>query len=236
MDHREATELGAVEKYLLNELLPHQRAEFEEHYFGCQECAADLRATAEFLDIARKELQRGSIGSTATKPPRRSWLELLLRPAVLTPAFGLLLGIIVYQNSVILPRFNGQMALLRQPSVVTSISLIGGNSRGGAAPAVSGAAGQPVLLSFDIPAAQPYPGYTCALTDASGAVVWRVPVSAVQAQDTVSISIPAGAVRPGDYTLVVQGVNAQDRSDGDGAKAVDLARYRFSINASRGPS
>jgi hypothetical protein len=235
MDHQEATDLGAVEKYLLDELPTQRRADFEEHYFGCQECAADLRATAEFLDIARQELRRGNFGRTAAKPPRRSWLELFARPAILTPAFGLLLGIIVYQNSVVLPRFGGQIAALQQPSVVTSVSLIGANSRGGAPAAVSGSAGHPVLLSFDIPAARPYPGYTCVLIDAVGAVVWRVPVSAAQAQDTVSISVPAGVLGTGAYTLVVQGTDAQERSDGSGPKA-DLARYRFSLNASRGPS
>jgi hypothetical protein len=138
---------------------------------------------------------------------------------VLTPAFGLLLGIILYQNSVVLPRFSGQIAQLQQPGVVTTVSLIGGNSRGGGdLPTVSATAGQPVLLSFDVPAAQPYPAYACTLLDAAGTVVWRVPVSAAQAQDTVSISVPAGALRAGEYTLVVQGA---------GPKPTDLARYRF---------
>jgi hypothetical protein len=218
MDHQRATELGAVEKYLLDELPPSQRDEYEEHFFGCQECATDLRMTAEFLDLARQELGRGTIGRTATKPRRRFWFELFARPAVLAPAFGLLLGVIVYQNSVVLPRFSGQIADLSQPEVVTSVSLIGGNSRGGVLPSVSVPAGQPVLLSFDIPAAQPYPAYACVLIDASGAVIWRVPVSASQAQDTVSISVPPGALRAGDYTLVVQGI---------GPKITDLARYRF---------
>jgi hypothetical protein len=235
MDHQEATQLGAVEKYLLNELPTQRRVDFEEHYFGCQECAADLRATAEFLDTARRELRSGNLARTATKPPRRSWFNLFARPAVLTPAFGLLLGVILYQNSVVLPRFSGQIAGLKEPSLVTSVSLIGGNSRGGAPPSISGAAGHPVLLSFDIPAARPYPAYICVLIDASGAEVWRVPVSAAQAQDTISINVPAGALRPGDYTLVVQGTHAQGRSEGSGPKA-ELARYRFSLNASRGPS
>jgi Putative zinc-finger len=221
MDHQRATELGAVEKFLLDELPPAQRDEFEEHFFGCQDCATDLRMTAEFLDLARKELGRGTIERTATKPQKRSWFDVFARPAVLTPAFGLLLGIIVYQNSVVLPRFSGQIADLRQPQVVTSVSLIGGNSRGGTLPQVSGPAGQPVLLSFDIPAAQPYPAYTCVLIDASGAVIWRIPVSASLAQDTVSISVPAGALHSGDYTLVVQGV---------GPKTTDLARYRFQFS------
>jgi len=56
MNHQEALRRSAVEKYLLNEMPQPERDEFEEHFFGCQECAADLRATAAFLDGAKKEL------------------------------------------------------------------------------------------------------------------------------------------------------------------------------------
>ena len=54
MDHHQATQLTAVEKYLLDELTPELRDEFEEHFFDCQECATDLRATAGFIDAAKQ--------------------------------------------------------------------------------------------------------------------------------------------------------------------------------------
>lgn len=232
MDHQEAIQLGAVEKYCLDELPAAQRSEFEAHFFDCRECASELRVTAAFLDIARAELKRGKFVSAAPRTVKRSWLELLARPAVLTPAFGLLLAVIAYQNSVVLPRFNGQIAQLRQPGVVATVSLIGGNSRGSAPPPISGTTGQPILLSFDIPAIRPYPGYDCVLIDASRTVVWRVPVSSVQAQDTVSISVPAGALRAGDYTLVVRGLETQDRGSGANPPGTELAHYRFILSPS----
>lgn len=231
MDHQEAVQLEAAERYLLDELPAPQRAQFEEHFFDCQECASEVRITADFLDIARQELKRGNLGSAATKEPKRSWFEIFARPAVLTPAFGLLLAIVAYQNGVVLPRFNGELARLSQPEVVAPVSLIGGNSRGDAVPSVSASAAHPVLLSFDVPATRPYPGYACELIDASGGVAWRVPVSPAQAQDTVSISVPAGTLRAGNYTLVVQGLEAQERGGSD-PKAADLARYRFVLTAS----
>ena len=143
-----------------------------------------------------------------------------------------------------------KFALLRQPGVVTTVSLIGGNSRGSALPAVGGASGHAVLLSLDIPGTRQYPSYACVLIDAAGAVVWRVPVSAAQAQDTVSINVPAGVLRAGDYTLLVQGLEAQDRAgpgspEGrrSGALPVCLEPEPLIIvgtpsplNASRGPS
>lgn len=231
MDHQQAIQLGAAEKYCLDELPPPQRAEFEEHYFGCQDCAAEVRLTADFLDIARQELKRGNLASATPKAPRRSWFELLARPAVLTPAFGLLVALIAYQNGVVLPRLDGQIAQLRQPGVVATVSLIGSNSRGDALPPISGPAGRPLLLAFDIPALNTYPGYSCVLIDASGAVLWRVPVSSAQAQDTVSINVPAGVLRAGAYTLVVQGLESQERGAGK-PRTADLARYRFVLNSS----
>ena len=61
MDHTEAVNQYAVEKYLLEELSPEARAAFEEHYFGCEECAIDLRAAAVFIAQSRKELARPAI-------------------------------------------------------------------------------------------------------------------------------------------------------------------------------
>lgn len=227
MDHQEALQLGAVERYLLNDLPEPQRAAFEDHFFTCQDCASDLRVTADFIDLSRKELGHDTWQSGTSKTPKRSWWELFARPAVLSPAFGLLLVIIAYQNGVVLPRFNEQNSRLRQPGVVTTLSFIGANSRGGSASSIKGAADQPILLSFDVPASQPYPSYVCILIAASGAVVWRVPVSAAEAQDTVSINVPAGALPAGDYTLVVQGLGAADRGV---PKAADLARYPFALS------
>lgn len=42
-DHQRAVYLHAVESYLLDELAPALREEFEEHFFECLECAEALR-------------------------------------------------------------------------------------------------------------------------------------------------------------------------------------------------
>ena len=56
MDHNEAIKEMAAERYLLNELTPELRDDFEEHAFGCPECALDLRAGSTFINIAKGEL------------------------------------------------------------------------------------------------------------------------------------------------------------------------------------
>lgn len=53
MDHDHAVQTHAVERYLLKEMTPAERLEFEEHYFDCVVCAEDLRAAARFIDEAK---------------------------------------------------------------------------------------------------------------------------------------------------------------------------------------
>ncbi len=225
MDHQEALRDRAVEKYLLKEMPPPEREEFEAHFFDCQECAADVRATAAFLDAVKKQLPQWRGGRPA-RVPKRPWFDFVWRPAVAAPAFALLLLAVAYQNVVVLPRVAGETAQLKNPEILTSLSLIGGNSRGGAMPSATLATGQPLLISLDIPTAEQFLSYTCVLVAPSGAVVWRLPVSPTQAKDTVAIRVPSGALEQGEYRLVVRGqANA-------GGEPVDLANYRFTLNGS----
>jgi hypothetical protein len=226
MDHQEALRRGAVEKYLLNEMPQPEREKFEAHFFDCQECTVDLQATAAFLDAVKKQLPQ-SRGGTPARVPKRPWFDFVWRPAFAGPAFAFLLLVIVYQNAVVLPRVAGETAQLKNPEILTSLSLIGGNSRGGTVPSATVAKGQPLLISLDIPTAERFSSYACVLVASSGDVVWRLPVSPTQARDTVAIRVPAGVLGPGDYRLVVQG-----RAN-PGAEPADLANYHFTLNGSK---
>ena len=54
MNHNEAVREQAVERYLLGELPEDARARFEEHFFDCALCAADLKDGAVFVDLKLK--------------------------------------------------------------------------------------------------------------------------------------------------------------------------------------
>src|ERR1700753_128706 len=147
MDHNQSTDLMAVEKYLLEELTPEQRDEFEDHFFDCQECAADLRETAAFMAAAKREFQtnplpkpgkgaKGKLFSTSFWPTALAWSAL---------AASLLF--VAYQNLVIFPHFKTEIAELKAPEVLPVISLVGGNSRGDQAIALAAVA-HPFLLSL----------------------------------------------------------------------------------------
>lgn len=58
VDHDEAVQTLATEKYLLGEMCPDLREEFEMHLFDCEQCAFDLWAAVTFLAHAKAMLSR----------------------------------------------------------------------------------------------------------------------------------------------------------------------------------
>lgn len=61
MDHSEAVRMQAAARYVLGELSPVLREEYEKHFFDCAACALDVQAVAAFVDNVREALRhRGS--------------------------------------------------------------------------------------------------------------------------------------------------------------------------------
>jgi hypothetical protein len=216
MDHQQATEMTAVERYLLDELSPEVRAEFEEHFFDCQECAVDLRATDAFLSAAKLEFKRNPVPN---RPLASFWPA-----AIAWSALAASLLVIAYQNVIVFPHLRNQIAELKAPEILPSISLVAGNSRGAQIPAAEVRSNQPFLLQFDLPVEDRFSSYSCLLYSPTGSLSWRVEVSSQAAKDTISIRVPSAGKQSGEYTLAVRGNTGA-------AGAVDLARYRFTLNS-----
>lgn len=223
MDHNQSTDLMAVEKYLLEELTPEERDQFEEHFFDCQECAADLRETAAFMAAARQEFRANPVPKPGRADKGKSFSASFWPSALVWSALAASLLVVAYQNVVVFPRFKTEVAELKAPEILPVISLVGGNSRGDQTPTATAAAAHPFLLSLDIPTQDRFSSYTCLLYSPSGTLAWRVEVSPQAARDTVSIRVPSTDKLPGEYTLAVQGNLA--------GTSVDLAHYKFALNA-----
>jgi hypothetical protein len=101
MEHNRIVETQAVERYLLGDMLPEERKEFEEHYFLCAECARDVRAGARFRANARELLRNPEQFPEPEVERRYAWWRW---PTMvpLAAAFAML-GIITYQNAVYIP-------------------------------------------------------------------------------------------------------------------------------------
>src|SRR5262250_198443 len=93
MNHDVVVRQKMAERYLLEELDPQQRDEFEEHLFDCQECAMDVRAGASFVEQSKAILAEGAPETTRVfapvfTPPKAGWFA-WLRPALAAPALAL---------------------------------------------------------------------------------------------------------------------------------------------------
>lgn len=222
MDHSEAVNEYAAEKYLLGELGPAEREAFEVHYFGCEECASDLRAAAVFITQARKELARPVLVAQSELKRKFFSLPSLLRPAFAVPAMAAMLLVIGFQNTITFPRLEQQAAVATQPRILPSVTLVDGQSRGAEIRTVTAKAHEPFLLAVDIPADSRFSGYVCSLYSPSGKKVWQLRIEPSQAADTVPIQVPADTTESGENMLLVQGITTDAQN-----VPVDIVRYRF---------
>jgi hypothetical protein len=222
MDHQQATQLAAVDRYLLDEMTSEVRDEFEEHYFDCQECATDLRATATFMDAARSELRPRPLALKAEAKPSRFTLR--WRPAIQSFALAASLLVIAYQNLAVLPGFRTEIAQLEAPAVVPSISLVGA-SRGDSTTSLEVGAAKRFVMQVEIPTDDRFSSYDCLLYSPSGALLWKQEISSRTAKDTVTINAPIGKRENGSYNLVVQG-----KTSGTDA-GVEVQHYPFVLSS-----
>jgi hypothetical protein len=224
MDHSEALKLQAAEKYVLGELSPALRDEYEEHYFDCQDCAADLKAAVAFGDASRAQFRsepREVLLDPELAP--RTWLA-WLRPTVLVPALAVIVAALAYQSLVTIPHLERATATPTAGSA-SFISLIGANSRGEAAKSFAVQQNQPVILEVDIPPDSRFSSYLCQIQDAAGHVAYQSQVSAADARQSVHLIVPAGTLQPQTYTLRILG----QRAGSEPGAPPDVTRFNFTI-------
>jgi hypothetical protein len=226
MEHDEALQSQACEKYLLGELAPAERDAYEEHYFSCPECAAQLRVAVEFLGVSREIFAASPAPRPSLAPARPSiswggWFK----PAFAIPAFALLLAVIGYQNLVTIPRYKQAAS----PRVLSMHSLLTANTLGDESLNFTVAADQPFGLYVDVPYDPAYSTYHLTLLAPSGANTPLRSLTAAEAQKTQIITINPGK-QAGSYSIVVYGLAAPNA---DPASAKELARLQFAIAIAR---
>jgi hypothetical protein len=243
MEHTQAIQLKAAERYVLGELPRDLREQYEEHFFSCVVCAEEVNLAAAFV-----ENSRAAMGSEPVLPPVRlpvvvaqrpatgGWFGAWLRPSFALPVFAALLMLVAYQEFLVIPRLKGaamhSVSTLASaaPQALASFSLITADSRGGEPLLVSVAPGQPFSLYFDIPPDGHYSSYICELQNAAGKVEFSLNISAEQAKNAVQLLIPSSSLGAGRHRLVLRGLGTQDGAAGSGT---EVARYPFTLIVSQ---
>jgi anti-sigma factor RsiW len=216
MDHDEAIRQKATERYLLDELEPEVRDEFEEHLFDCQDCALDVRAAAALVEQSKALLAETPTSSTARVAapvlPKQAWFA-WLRPAFAVPVFAVLLVVIGYQQFA----YRSLQVAANTPQVLPFAS-INVSTRGSSATDIPASPAENFQLLVNIPPDSRYAFYRLDLYSSQGQLEWSRTIPAASADDTRSLYVPGAGREAGSRTLAVHGITAAGES-------VDLGRY-----------
>ena len=223
MDHKEAQRAQVCERYLLGELVPAERDAFEEHYFSCPACAAELRSAAELLGAAKQIFAASPAPPGPVPAPVRTGFGWFARwkPAYAAGALAVLLLLLGYQNLVTIPRYK-QAASSR---VLPVHSLIAANTLGDDGQTFTVRPDEPFGLYVDAPYDPAFSVYRLVLRSPSGATVSLRSLDAAEAQKTQILVINPGR-QAGKYTIVVSGLSGPNA---DPASAKELALLQFTV-------
>jgi anti-sigma factor RsiW len=220
MDHNQAVREKATEKYLLYELDPAVRDQFEEHLFDCQDCALDLRAAATFVEQSKVILSEKPVAATVQVPVAAAssgWFA-WLRPAFAVPVFALLLVVVGYQSVS-----NSRLQYAANSPQLLASAVVNVGTRGATPTQIPAHSGQAFQLSLNLPPDSHYSSYKLDLYSQQGALEWSRTVAA-SGRETLSIYVPGSDHEPG--ALAVHGITAS----GDN---VDLGRYRIELQGQK---
>ena len=229
MDHSEATGNHFAEKYLLNELESAEKELFEEHFFTCALCAAEVKAGAVFADNLR------SVAGDGVRHPFASpqvpvaiqpagWAARLREfarqpswvPALAASAFG---AIAITQTLVTIPGLKSELAGYQSARDVPTFALHAA-ARGDEATFILPPHSQLFTVYFDIAWSRPPAGFACEVLDASNRRRAELRDCGRAGSETVHLEIPASGLKSGPYTLVIRGNSSPPE---------ELRRYEFNL-------
>ncbi len=226
MQHNQADQTHAPERYLLGEMSPVELEEFEEHFFECTECAEAVKTGAILTDNARAVFQaEPAPAPVRTKPVETSGRARLpwwtrFRLPVLAPTFAALalLGVVTYQRLVVIPGLESQVAEITtlQPLFAFPLHAV---SRGEPRLIELPPAARFFSLYFEVATESPS-GYLCEIRDASGKIRLSTRVPQPKPGDMVNLFLERSKLRGGDYTLVVRA---------DGPETKEVGQYPFRL-------
>jgi hypothetical protein len=215
MEHAEAIDTGAAERYALGRMSEAERDRYEEHFFDCHDCAEEVRSASLFLENAEAVVRESEVAKRSAEDrvvvlPRasRGWKALFWpMPLGAAAALVLLLGVpLVYLGLVKVPRLERARpeaeALQAAPWHFLSVSR-------SEPQAVRVAPGQRMIgFTLTKSGTRAHPFYSCEVRDASGRVVESNVIPAPPQGGELSIVVPTGKLQPGAHVIAVAGLES----------------------------
>jgi hypothetical protein len=194
MTHDEAKKSMAAEAYILDDLEAADRNAFEEHFFDCTDCTADVLDAATIADGVRT-------GTNVV--PFRHYSRWAAAAAAAAVAIGLTYN---YVPQVATNWRHPSAPIGESAQVAPDSQSIELDAARAARIPHKIRADRPVAVYFDIQQDPLEPPYLCELKDDAGNIVASKKVETKEeAGKTVAIPLRAGRLHRGDYTLEIRG-------------------------------
>jgi hypothetical protein len=225
MDHAEAMQMRAVERYMLADLSVSEVEDFERHFFDCPQCSEELRTLSILRENARAVFMEPhsspSISSVPVSPqpvtpPKSGRTGWRFWSPMLAPALALLIAA-VYVGYLAGERKTGE------PQSVNAYPLYAA-SRGAETVVAPPAGSQFFILYMDRTWDRDFGSYRAVVRDDGSAGSERLSMAlpASEPGRAIQVLFPAHALPSGRYVLTILG---KDKS-GQESKAAD---YSFTL-------
>jgi hypothetical protein len=213
--HEDAVKDLMAERYLLGELDAAEREAYEEHLFSCDACFEQVKVGTEFVSHLRH------IGTPDPQAPLApgfmSHLIASARQPLTITMFGFLVfigGFAVHQRS--------EISHLKEPrpeirSVLTGIAHGSGETHVIKIPRNSA-----LSLNVEYAPKGEFISYQAQILSSSGKALHAVALPETQVGTTASIAVPADALKPAQYSVVVFGRRSDGTQEEVGRGAFEL--------------
>lgn len=194
IDHQQAIKDMLAERYLLGELAGDDRDAYEAHFFECNVCFAQVKAGADFVDYVK---QHGA-DAPAEAPVLSGWRQFLAQAFRPAPAFAfaaaLLAATSLYQEISIKrlkePQVESRYMLTEPLRSTENALLVPRDSR--------------IRLALDFQPQAQFGSYETQIVQLDGKIRFVVPFKLLPSQGMIEISLYAGDLAPGSYSMRVQ--------------------------------
>jgi hypothetical protein len=214
MDHQEAVRSMATERYLLGELDDAGRRSFEEHLFGCLECAADVEAATQLLVGVHPLLPAVSAPPAVARPLRR--VVSVFWPV---PVGALAASLVLVVGAAYWGRALGARQAAIEPLPFQFLAV----ARAEPPEVVVSPEDRVLGLALGPSVGEAFSYYRCTLKSGAGATLSSSVMQARSGEDEMQLLVPIAGLPPGPYAIVTSGLTGAD----DNGPGTEVGRYPF---------
>ncbi len=234
MEHEAIERTQATDRYLLGELSAAEREDFEEHMFSCPACAEDVRAgmlfRANAKAVFRDEAER-KVGERESA--RWSWLSWLSAKPAMAASWAALCAVLAftgYQNLLVMPELQSQLAEATGPQSYRSFALRS-VSRGDDLAVELSTTERFIGLSVVLDPEQRHGAYRAEFADGAGTVRFTVTRPARSEPGLkLEFLVPASSLSTGPSTMNLYGLEGME----DAGPGTKVGNYSFIVKRTQG--